>query len=133
MIESLRYASEAGGFRTTFGEARPMTLLDFDEGQSTGATELAQRIEEWLAANLQRTTAYAAERLLGTKNEAWLDDDEEALDAAAFGARLALSGVNAFSDGSFEIFFRDGGLFDGHSVTVDVDAAFAFVRAGIVG
>ena len=73
--------------------------------------------------------AHAAAELLALKNDFWLDEGESPLDAATFVGSLALSGVNAFPNGTFEVYFDDGDLFWGHSVRVDVEAG-GLVHAG---
>ena len=132
----LVYDERAKGFQARIevaGAACDLTLLDFGEGGTDAATALAVRIEAFLNASLDATKGYAADSLLELKNETWRDEDEPPLDAAAFVGRLTLEGVNAFSNGTFEVYFDDGDLFWGHSVRVDVDASLAFERAELVG
>ena len=132
----LRYDGKAGGFGASIevsGEPCELLLLDLGEGQAEEARTLAARVQEWAAAGVEAAKAYAAAELLTLKNDAWLGEGEASIDAATFVGSLTLAGVNAFPDGTFEVYFDDGDLFWGHSVQVDVDAGDSFARAEMVG
>ena len=71
--------------------------------------------EEWN----RRVLARASEDLLELKNDSWLEEDEEELDAEKFEARLELESIEVRPDGEFCFWFEDGDLFWGHSITVE--------------
>ena len=132
----LRYDGKPGGFGASIevsGAPCGLLLLDLGEGQEEEARTLAARVEGWTVRGVAEAKAYAADELLALKNDVWLDEGEAPIDVAAFARSLALSGVNAFPDGSFEAYFDDGDLFWSHSVRVDVDAEDVFMRAEMVG
>ena len=94
--------------------------FDWDEDEAmedslrTAKTLMADQ-EEWN----RRVLARASEDLLELKNDSWLEEDEEELDAEKFEARLELESIEVRPDGEFCFWFEDGDLFWGHSITVE--------------
>jgi hypothetical protein len=78
------------------------------------ARALWKRQREWT----KRIEDYAVQELLPLKNESWLDENEAELTADQFKARMALESVTVASDGSFDFWHNDGGLFWGHSIQI---------------
>ena len=70
------------------------------------------------AAWAARVTDYAADALLDAKNDNWLGEDESALTAEQFVARLTPQEVVAAPGGEFTVWFDDGDLFWGHAVCI---------------
>ena len=66
----------------------------------------------------RRIRAYAAEKLLPLKNDAWLNEDEIELVADDFEKRMSLESIIVNADGSFDFWHNDGGLFGGHSIQI---------------
>jgi len=66
----------------------------------------------------QRTREFASAELLPLKNSAWLDEGAPTIDASEFQSLLSLESLTVSSDGSFEFWFDDGGLFWGHAIRV---------------
>ena len=122
MLDETTLRWKAGNFEATFefAEGRHgLTLLDFRADQETAALDLATGTVAWLEKNLEAVEAFAGSALLDLKNDVWREEDEAPLTATEFTAKLSLEGVDAFSDGTFEVYFDDGDLFWGHSVRVD--------------
>jgi hypothetical protein len=66
----------------------------------------------------QRVRQVAVSKLLDLKNSTWRDEGEKKLTPAGFARRLRLESVSVQPDGSFEFWFDDGGLFQGHAIAV---------------
>ena len=55
---------------------------------------------------------------LPVKNQGWLQDDQEAISEEDFLNAVTLTAIDMNSDGSFEFYYDDGGLFCGHCIIV---------------
>jgi len=66
----------------------------------------------------ERIANYAASKLLGLKNEAWLGKDETELSVEQFKSKTKLESISIESNGDFEFWFDDGDLFWGHAIRV---------------
>lgn len=93
--------------------------------------EQAHRVVRWLQEDEPEARQLAADELLSIYNEEWNDD--EPLSEEEFIARLTLDDVNIAPDGSAELFYKDTGLFAGHTVLVTLDAAGNLEDADIAG
>lgn len=94
------------------------------------ATGVASRLQ-LLLANLDRITAYAAQKLLLVHNEDWTDGP--AIDGRAFAARLRLISITIDGDPCARALFDDDGLFAGHAVIVSTDRSGEVTRAELFG
>lgn len=63
---------------------------------------------------------FAVKQLLNLKNSEWLDNDEAPVSELGFKSRLALESIER-GDQNIEVWFKDGGLFYGHSICVRLD------------
>jgi hypothetical protein len=93
------------------------------------AKTLAGKLQEYE----QAAKEYAVARLLDLKNEFWCDAGEKPTNAKQFRARMTLASIVAKCDGGIVMYFHDGGLFAGHWVQIDMNAADEFVHADIPG
>lgn len=136
-ITKLTFDKASNCFETTIssdGNKLSFNLYDFAKADEAKANELANKIINWLATNLEQTKAFAAKVLLETKNSAWVEEEGDApLSEKEFIEALDLEGITAFSEGNFEVYFDDGDMFWGHLVQVDVAADFSFESADLVG
>lgn len=73
----------------------------------------------------------AASELLAEYNADW--NDGEPIGAEAFIDRMTLSDITFYADGSAELFFDAGAMFEGRSIVVSVDADGAIEEAAISG
>ena len=90
------------------------------------AEEIVSRIDHFVAL----ASKHAAAKLLSSYNEDWrhysasdgkggfVDVTEPELDAEGFSGKLSVSGVTICGETICEIWFSDGGMFAGHSVSV---------------
>lgn len=101
-------------------------VLKLDVGRSgaidealTAARALWNDSKRWT----ERILDYAVQELLPVKNESWLDEDagEAELTAARFRPKIKLKSITVKSDGSFEFWHTDVGLFSGHWIQVSGD------------
>jgi hypothetical protein len=111
----------------------PVTLLDFKEEESEQAGILASKICNWLSSNLHLVKAFAASQLTELKNSTWLEEGESPVSEQSFIETIELDAVNAYSEGGLSIFFKDKGLFWGHSIVVNVDTNFSLIDVEIAG
>ncbi len=97
---------------------QPITLAVPDEPFLDAAFHCADALwsekERWSITILD----FATREFLETKNESWLDEGEDPLDAASFKSALTLESITVRADGSFEFHHSDGDLFWGHSIVV---------------
>jgi hypothetical protein len=110
-----------------------MTLSDFNENQGEQAEDLASSICSWLNSNLHCVKTFSASRLTDIKNTSWLEDGEEPISEQSFIQKIELEAINAYSDGSFDLFFLDNELFLGHSIIVNVNSDLTLEDAEIAG
>jgi hypothetical protein len=92
------------------------------------ALGVAETLWKDQAAWQQKVEDLAVQTELPTKNEHWLDSDEECdsdeddepipLTPAQFKQRMTLETIQINSRGEFEFWFNDGGMFYGHSILV---------------
>ncbi len=76
---------------------------------------------------------FAAAQLLELKNESWLDEGEAELTKTDFTTRMAIETISFNEDGEYEIWYGDGDLFWGHSITISVNRNGQPERANING
>lgn len=81
----------------------------------------------------ERMVNFAAKKLLGILNENWLGDGEEELSAEQFKSKIKLESISIESDGNFEFWYEDDGLFGGHAIKVGGDFSDGPKDAGIEG
>jgi hypothetical protein len=108
-------------------------LCGADEARLRLAAGAAETVfaaqHEWDA----RLKQCAVDQLLSLKNTTWLDEDDEAVLADDFIARLTLMSVHVDDEGGFIFWWDDGDLFWGHTVEVSGNLAHSVLRAEIVG
>lgn len=79
---------------------------------------------------------YAAKELLELANE-WLQDEEEPeyeeYTSDIFVNKLTFESVEVNEDGSFEVYYKDGGIFWGHCIIVSGNINGEFKEASIAG
>lgn len=63
----------------------------------------------------------------------WLSEQEKPISLNEFVETIEFEGVNAFAEGSFEIYFNDHNLFGGHTIIVDINEIFELEDANIAG
>ncbi len=93
------------------------------------AHRLWREEDVWHARLIER----ALTDLLTLKNESWREEDEPAVTADEFVARLAPQSVCIDAQGAFEFCFFDGDLFWGHAVMIDGSLESGPTRANIAG
>jgi hypothetical protein len=71
--------------------------------------------------------------LLSVRNHFWLDAGESPDTAESFKQKITLQSITFDVDGEFTFWFKDGGLFSGHSVTVTGNLTNGPVKAEMVG
>jgi hypothetical protein len=72
-------------------------------------------VEESLVGNIQRIVLT---ELLDLKNGDWLEEGEKPLSERQFLRRMTLSSITIRQDGSWQFWYDDGNLFQGHSICV---------------
>lgn len=92
------------------------------------AVEIVARVDEFARA----AEDYAAAMLLELKNDSWLDEDEEPLDAERFKDLMTLESIVFYEDG-VTFYHNDGDLFWGHSIEIGMDGENNFNHADIPG
>jgi uncharacterized protein (TIGR03067 family) len=93
--------------------------------------QAAQEFVAWLKAHEPAARTFAAEELLDLLNDVW--NEGRPITARQFVKRLSLDSAGRAKDRSASLYYRDGGLFRGHSIVVQVDKAGRFKNATIAG
>jgi uncharacterized protein (TIGR03067 family) len=93
--------------------------------------QAAQEFVGWLKAHEPAARTFAAEELLDLLNDVW--NNGRPITARQFVKRLSLESAGRAKDRSASLYYRDGGLFRGHSIVVQVDKAGRFKNATIAG
>ncbi|MCR5557242.1 MAG: DUF2262 domain-containing protein [Butyrivibrio sp.] len=92
------------------------------EGEDVpGAKALMEKLLPMLPELDKKSRNYAADELLETKNDVWLEEDEEPISKEDFVDTLILKKVEFNAEG-VTFWYDDGDLFWGHYVTVDSSA-----------
>ena len=78
-----------------------------------------------------RVRSFVVDELLPTYNASW--NDAAPLAADDFLGRIHLESVGVFAGGSFELWFDDGGLFEGHSIVVSGSLDEGLEEASLAG
>lgn len=115
------------------GQDTEIFLNTDEDGELPDAVRNAKLIVQELAEWVTRAKTHAADFLLDTKNDNWLQDSEEDLSEDQFVSRLSLTSIVVYPSGDFDFFFDDGGLFWGHSVEVTGSLAEGMSGAAICG
>ncbi|MEM7245754.1 MAG: DUF2262 domain-containing protein [Acidobacteriota bacterium] len=101
----------------------------------TLATALLIAKKLWLEQSAwdKRIRSYAAQRMLGLKNESWLGEGERPLKASEFMSRLTAGSVLVGASGKFKFSFDDGNMFQGNAIQVTGSIAEGLNDAGLLG
>lgn len=87
----------------------------------------------WIINNENEINNEIANKLLGLKNESWLEENESELSERKFIKKIKLVAINFFDELSSELIFDDGGLFWEHEIVVDLDTNNALTAVNIRG
>jgi hypothetical protein len=90
----------------------------------------AREFLSWLRAHERKPREFAAEELLDLHNMEW--NEGKSTTRSAFIKRMKLESVHLSSTGG-TLYYRDGNLFWGHSITISLNKRGEFKRAGIAG
>jgi hypothetical protein len=120
--------------RTSWNGREVAVCLDPGNGEEFDSTvDAARTLFAQQADWRPRIETFVVGKLLGLKNDSWLDDDEEPLAAADFCGRLSLESITVRPDGRFSFLYDDGDLFAGHCIEVHGSLREGPIRAGIAG
>lgn len=86
-----------------------------------------------IEVSVENAKSIACDALLKTKNQSWIDENEEEVTSDEFMENLELSSLNMEQDGSLTFYFRDGDMFWGHYVEVSIQENGAYTNANLVG
>jgi hypothetical protein len=110
-----------------------LALADFADTQKSEADSLAVTIKNWLEQNFDRSKEFACSKLIDLKNSRWLKKNEPPVTKREFLKKMTFNGINAFKEGGFEMYFKDGELFPGHWIMIDVNESFEMEDATLRG
>jgi hypothetical protein len=104
-----------------------------DPANTGGVLQIASTLfssqREWS----QRIQAYAVQKLLPLKNDAWLSEGEKQISAEDFTSRMRLTSLSIEETGTFWFWHNDGDLFWGHSIQIGGDIVNGLTDADISG
>ena len=90
-----------------------------DESSLAEQLTRARTLVTHLPGAMERARHFAAERLVGLKNDGYLEEDEAPLSQEEFAARLGLPRVELLLDGPCDFTFGDDEMLWGHFITVE--------------
>ena len=105
----------------TADRERVRTLLD-----------IARPLLSDLATVDRRCKQFAAQRLLVLKNQGWRETGEQIVSEGRFTASLSLESVSIDPEGT-TTYYRDGGMFGGHTIVIKLGPDYAPVDADLGG
>ncbi len=110
--DNMRYETEIDGII--------YATIDGEESELHSAKEILLSMLNRRTELERAARACAADELLETKNESWLEENEKPVTREAFIQRLELEEVEADEEG-FRFWFNDDDMFWGHMVMVQFD------------
>ena len=134
-LGELRYDARLGwyeGSATVAAEVVNLYLSAETEEEAMQSLAVAASCFPSLAGFLATAKSFASNTLLHLKNGEWREDDGTQVSHLQFVERLTTESVVFHPDGTVEATFTDGGLFQGHVVTVTAENG-SFVDASIAG
>jgi hypothetical protein len=99
--------------------------------QPTAEVQQARRVIAFLREHEEEARVVAADEVLELYNLEWNEGDP--LSEEEFMSRLTLDDISIAFDGSAELFYKDDGLFAGHTLLVTISAEGTFEDADIAG
>ena len=103
------------------------------KGKAEDFMNLLNKQLDWLKANEVIINNTITKKLLELKNDAWLEIEEKEVTAAEFLERIKLESICFYDDSSFDLYYDDGDLFAGHTITVSISADRTSRDATIAG
>lgn len=111
--DAMRYETEIDGIA--------YATVDGEENELDSARNVLLSVLEHHAELEKAARACAADELLETKNESWLEENEKPVTRKNFMKRLELEEVEADEEG-FRFWFNDDDMFWGHMVMVQFNS-----------
>ena len=114
------YWYESNGHCSWNGQPADLRLFCDDDEDEFSERCLERAIQLWddeANWDTRLRTSMIAE-LLPVKNQGWLQDDQAAISKEDFLNAVNLTAIDMNSDGSFEFYYDDGGLFCGHCIVI---------------
>ncbi|MGA9520096.1 MAG: DUF2262 domain-containing protein [Myxococcaceae bacterium] len=135
VLGSLRHDAELDRYQGSYAfEATFLTIsVSSDGGSFEAALARARHILLGLKHYSESAKEYAALKLLGRKNDSWLDEDEDPLTSDEFKARMQLTALDFSGDGGVTFWHDDGDLFWGHAIEIDMNGEDRYFRADTPG
>lgn len=133
LLGSLRYHTTFHWWEGSVQLDGPAELhIDCPDADDPGPLERARTIVRTVKKRLKKYKQFVAWCMLSLKNVEWRGDDEE-IDTNEFVKRLEAETLAIDDEGMVQLYFCDGGLFMGHSITVALDENLEPTRAGLSG
>lgn len=119
----------AGALDTRGGGSADLYLSITQQPSPDALKRAAGTVSRFHATEAALRHAATAE-LLEIFNSEW--NDGSPLDATSFMAHMKLEAMTVYEDGAAEIYYADGGLFDGHTILIRIgpDGDFREVALG---
>jgi hypothetical protein len=94
------------------------TELEIDE--EVFITKLNEKLD-WISRNKNKINSSITKKLLPSKNENWIEENETIISEKEFVKRIKLTFILVFDDTSLELVYDDGDLFWEHQIVVDLN------------
>ncbi len=136
LFGTLTYDEEAGWFKcqSEWNESKVcLNIFAYDINTANQALRTAKVLWTSMPEWTHKVNTFAVSKLLGLKNDNWLDDDEDKVTAVDFIEAMQLASITVYPDGKFEFWHDDGDLFWGHSIQISGSLSVGLLNADIPG
>jgi hypothetical protein len=134
-LGTLRYDEELTWYegRAKAGKGLLRFHVAVEDGELAPLLARTRRVLARMDALEKVAKKHAASELLAFKNEHWSTDDEPEVTERTFCSRMKLESVKVSGPGDVTFFFRDGDLFLGHAILVELGPDDTPSHADIAG
>ncbi len=104
-----------------------------DRERANTLIDVARRLLHDLDTIDRHCKQLAADRLLDLKNRGWREPGEEIISEGRFTASISLESISIDSQGGATAYYRDGDLFGGHTIVIELGTDHAPMDAVLAG
>ena len=104
-----------------------------DRGRANTLLDVARALLSDLDSIDRHCRQFAADRLLALKNHEWRESGEVIIPESRFIASMSLESVSIHSQGAMTAYYQDGGMFDGHTIVIELGIDHTPIDAAIAG
>lgn len=118
----LRYSEDLDCYEGKFHIENNETIeFSFDVDDNLDQMlETTRKVVKTISSKHSEFKKYIAKQLLDLYNNDW--SEEETIDKKEFADRITLESATVYDDNSAEVYYRDGDLFAGHYIVINLNS-----------